>query len=533
MTSPSINPSAKPIQEKFAYLPPNNAWLSSPIYGITHVDPSQSDSIPYGPPRGTYYITPEKQPIVYGGPVNIMTLAATNPDYMWSVGTDHVAYVCKKSGQWYAVTHINAPAYLSPSLKPIPPSTQQKFGTLSAVGMDIKEMDEILKACYGMDYPLRIKNGGYSVCDHNNVLYANFGRGAYAFSLVDPNDPTKGIWISSSIEDLSVFANGNTSATVFGLSFTFDGKLIVVFNVGLAVLDLNFQVASSWYYPFTGETVSNSVAVDKNNGIYIATNKTMRKLIWTGDKISDAAADGAWSCPYEAPDDMPPVIKFDTGTGSTPTLMGFDENDDKLVVITDGAKRMNLVAFWRDEIPSGFSHRIAGQIPVTCGINPPPEWIQSEQSVVVYGYDAFVVNNIPADTTALAPVSSNKILVVSLMGPAYPGPTGVERFHWNTQTHQWTSTWARPDVSSTSMVPIQSQLTKMVFVNGYDEETGWEVTGMDWNTGATLHKTIFGKDNYGNGAYAILQYLENGDLLFNSIVGPMRVSYSKSSSTPI
>ena len=47
---------------------------------------------------------------------------------------------------------------------------------------------------------------------------------------------------------------------------------------------------------------------------------------------------------------------------------------------------------------------------------------------------------------------------------------------------------------------------------------------MDWDTGATVHRTIFGKSNYGNGAYAILQFLPNGDLLFNSLVDPYRAS---------
>jgi hypothetical protein len=62
---------------------------------------------------------------------------------------------------------------------------------------------------------------------------------------------------------------------------------------------------------------------------------------------------------------------------------------------------MKLVAFWRSKIPEGFkqlpdtqSPRIAGQIKVTGGLNPPPEFIQSEQSVVVHSYGAFVVNNI-------------------------------------------------------------------------------------------------------------------------------------------
>ena len=39
-----------------ASAPAPNTFLSSPLYGITHFDSSQSDSTPYGPPRGTFYI---------------------------------------------------------------------------------------------------------------------------------------------------------------------------------------------------------------------------------------------------------------------------------------------------------------------------------------------------------------------------------------------------------------------------------------------------------------------------------------------
>lgn len=86
--------------------PAPNPYLSASLYGITHIDSSQSDSAPYGPPDGTFTVDPSLRPIVYGGPINIMTLAATDPDYMWAVGTDRVSYVNKKSGQW-----IRAGAY--------------------------------------------------------------------------------------------------------------------------------------------------------------------------------------------------------------------------------------------------------------------------------------------------------------------------------------------------------------------------------------------------------------------------------------
>ena len=48
----------------------------------------------------------------------------------------------------------------------------------------------------------------------------------------------------------------------------------------------------------------------------------------------------------------------------------------------------------------------------------------------------------------------------------------------------------RSDVSSISMIPAMSTASNMVFVNGYTEADGWEVTGLDWGTGATSHRVI-------------------------------------------
>ena len=104
---------------------------------------------------------------------------------------------------------------------------------------------------------------------------------------------------------------------------------------------------------------------------------------------------------------------------------------------------------------------------------------------------------------------------------------GAERFEWDPKTDSWKSVWTRNDVSSTSMVPAVSTKSNIVFANGYSAKDGWEVTGMDWNTGKTVHRTIFGNNNYGNGAYAIIQFFPNGDMLFNSIAGPFRIKYTK------
>lgn len=103
----------------------------------------------------------------------------------------------------------------------------------------------------------------------------------------------------------------------------------------------------------------------------------------------------------------------------------------------------------------------------------------------------------------------------------------MQRFEWDPAADKWTSVWERGDVVSTSMVPAVSTEAGIVFVNGYSKADGWEVTGLDWKTGETVHRTIFGQSNYGNGAYAIIEAFPNGDLLFNSVGGPFRAKLDK------
>lgn len=511
--------------------PVHNPYLASSLYAITHFDSSQSDSTPYGPPCGVFTIDPTTKPIAYGGPINIMTFASTNKNYMWAVGTDRISYVNITCKNWTEVAEYEALANATNNKLPaIPDNNFSTFGKSSAVGMNATSMNSYLKSLFGENYSARFGNGIYSVVDNDNILYTNFGGNLYAFALTDPNKPSAGITKRYVIEDVLTAIQGDDypdNARLFGLSMTYDDHLIITFSNGVAVIDRDLNTCSTSFYRFNdSEYVSNSVAVDENNGIYVASDSVMHKLVWTGTKLSNDEADGAWSQEYtNSGTELPPIIKVGRGTGSTPTLMGFGDDEDKLVVLTDGAKRMNLTAFWRDEIPNR-SQRIAGQIQVTCGLPTDTEWIQSEQSVVVYGYGAFVVNNIP-ETVSDDLVNQNKILQVSLMGPAYDTSYGAERFQWKTEKNEWSSVWTRSDVSSTSMVPIHSQSSNMALINGYQLPDGWEVLGLNWNTGKTVHQTIFGNTNFGNGAYAILQYLDNDDLVFNSISGPVRIHYDK------
>lgn len=315
--------------------------------------------------------------------------------------------------------------------------------------------------------------------------------------------------------------------------FTYDGHLVVAAQNGLLVLNRALTTIEDSYPLPSDQILTNSICIDENGGVYVASNSRtpggkglMQKLICKDGKISTSQADGAWQAYYDG-GPQAPCIKLGHGTGSTPTLMGFGQDKDKLVVITDGSKRMKLVAFWRDEIPSdaqqvaGYDKRIAGVHEVTCGLGTSTEWIQSEQSVVVGGYDAFVVNNINVTNQEI----NDKIIGVIAIGPIVKGPQGAECVRWNTKEKKWESKWTRSDVSSVSMIPAVSIKSEMVFVCGWNDASGWEVTGLDWKSGATRHRSILGKNNRANGAYAIIQYLANGDLLFNSVAGPIRVKY--------
>lgn len=511
-----------------------NPYLSAPVFGITHFDSAQSDTLPYRVKRGTFRIDLGKQPRVLGGPVNIMCLAATEAGYMWAISTDRVAYVDARSGSWKQIASVALPG--------ITHRTDAELQRLLSPKHDnVQTLEALCKDIFGLRPADVLTSGLYSLVDRDNVAYANAGPMIHAFGLKDPRDPSKGVEVKRSLDARNVFKpmsllGSPPAVRLVGMGMTYDGRLIIGGFDGIAIVDRKFETPAVVHTIEEGQFVSNSFCVDERNGIYLASGSInqredgiMRKLVWTGSRISTDEKDGAWSSPYDG-GDWPPAIKAGTGTGSTPTLMGFGpEDDDRLVVIGDGSNRMKVVAFWRDRIPPSFkqrpgakSRRIADQVQITGGLPASTPWVQSEQSVVVNGYGAFVVNNV------IPQGHPDKLVDVMAVGPLVAPPRGMERIEWDTTRKRWRSVWTRGDVTSTSMVPVASAPSGIVFVNGYSKRDGWEITGLDWRTGRTVHRTIFGQTNFGNGAYALVQFLSNGDLLFNSIGGPYRIGLTSS-----
>ena len=54
----ALQGAATPLKDKVNDVngPVVNPYLSSPLYALTHFDPSQSDSTPYGPPPGNFTV---------------------------------------------------------------------------------------------------------------------------------------------------------------------------------------------------------------------------------------------------------------------------------------------------------------------------------------------------------------------------------------------------------------------------------------------------------------------------------------------
>jgi hypothetical protein len=195
-----------------------------------------------------------------------------------------------------------------------------------------------------------------------------------------------------------------------------------------------------------------------------------------------------WQAAYEAGEGGVSAIRLGPGSGSTPSLMGTRLDDDRFVVITDGQELMHLVLFWRDEIPTdwtplpGKDPRVACEFPVTFG-DPLATKSLSEQSVLVRGHAAVVVNNLLQDESQIPnlPIVRN-VLSALLGGDPTLAPFGIERIDWDPETRTCQSVWANDELSIPNGIPGMSQATNLFY--GIGQRQGvWGVEGADFDTG--------------------------------------------------
>ncbi|NNE20500.1 MAG: hypothetical protein HKN10_18690 [Myxococcales bacterium] len=297
-----------------------------------------------------------------------------------------------------------------------------------------------------------------------------------------------------------VFCNEND--VIAGMSLTYDGQLAFATELGnlfiipsdadpndlgdVPVISANQDCATADEADL--EIVSNSVAVDENGGIYVLTSVAMYRFDWDGGTLSLG-----WRAEYQSAEEVPSPIRLGPGSGSTPSLMGTAADDDRFVVITDGLGLMNLVLFWRDEVPAdwapiapGKDPRIACEIPIDFGTGATVAI--SEQSVAVRGYSAVVVNDLlsnptinPPSMLTLGAVAQNTVSALE-GGIPEKAPFGLERIDWDPETRSCATVWANSEISVPNGIPSISEASGLVY--GAGQRSGqWGLEGLDFGTG--------------------------------------------------
>lgn len=534
--------------------PPTNPFLAQTFNNQGHWNDAATDSTDIAVPRGFYQITPQGFEIVPSETVGIPHYSdiVRGKEVFWYWTGFALRKLHRVEGKFVEIDRVSIDNPL-PDYRAI--SAHERIGQASDLKRLLHTGDEAQVLDYLRRQPNRLQSAIedqvrhgilYSLLTRENAVIGANARGLIRIDQVDPEDPysrlkpAQQVQLASELFD-DARAKANTSFptdTVFGLGMTFNGflvvntiggKIITLDRAALSVVDV-YQVAGP------DEVFTNSFATSEEcqgGAVYVASNTTLYRLVvdQRGQILTEPAS-GAWQARYDRGIRIK-TGKIADGTGSTPTLMGFGDDQDKLVVITDGAQKMRLTAFWRDRIPKGWrprrgalSSRQVDAIEVDLG--SAVSVVQSEQSVVVYDQYAFVVNNIAEGGSRpyLAPGAFYRGL---LLGATRPGAVGAAMYRWRGSLRQWQRLWVRTDVGAVANTPMISGGSRMAIINGYPAGApqGLYHYGFDLDTGATVLSIDTGLDPLFNGAFSGIKCDSDGNLWYPMMFGLVRLDVSQ------
>lgn len=477
-------------------MPPRNSFLADSVYPLGHGDPGQQDALPVrGPTDPGPVLDPSQIQYAPTGPAQFGAYTSSPyPDgrrVIWSNGLDRIVKVDFETFEILATYWLEgAKRWTEDEADASIARFDEENHGIFAIWQAFQEISK-----------LRDLSGIYTVLSEDNSYYIASKNGTItAYTDADSTDPRSPIVVKSRLQ-LPALVTGLT----VGMNMTFDGWLIVPTEHGYVVAisrDLKQHHVARMRHSEGAENkatrgtgygwVRNAVALDEAGGIYLVSQEHMHKMIWTGDRLSTDPADGAWTARY--------LNGWGHGSGATPSLMGFGK-EDRFVVITDGEPLMNVVLFWRDEIPTSWKtlegspdRRIAGMLPADMG-DASRSRIQSEQSVVVAGYGALVVNNVARNVPWYLP-SRAATLLASYLGsdPDYQ-PYGVQKFEWDENSQSLRNAWVNRDISSPNCVPIVSYPSDRVYLIGA-RDNRWTLEALEWRDGRSAFHSVIGGQRY-------------------------------------
>jgi hypothetical protein len=504
---------------------PRNPYLADSGYPIAHGRCDQQDNTPGAGPIGpTEVLPPDALQYSWLGPGHFGgMISSPYPDgrrVIWSNGRQTIAKLD------YDTLEVLATL----------PTGDQEVTEQAELEEQVAGLDE-LRGQEAIDHAVTLAarylvglDGVYALVDRDNTMFLGRTTAVVAYVETDRSDPA-----SSIVEHARWDKPEHIDGSFVGVNLTFDGRLVLSTDHGWIVcLARDFSEYEAIQLPGASEHaashwermladgragygwVRTSLCVDDDNGIYVSSVDHTHRVVWTGERLSLDAADGAWSAEYRNGRGW--------GSGTTPSLMGFGPDEDRFVVIGDGDDVVNITLFWRDEIPDDWqqlpnapSRRIAGIGPAHMG-DPDRDAIQTEQSITVSGYGAMTVNNEPAS----APGGIRPTLYSFFLGhdPAYT-PYGLHKYEWNPESRTFDEAWVCTSVSSPNSVPFVSQESDVVYTCG-TRDRKWTIEGVDWTTGEERFHYVMGGSKF-NTLGGGVTIDDDGRLLFGTIFGKTRI----------
>lgn len=514
------NPASVNLDMAFAS---KNPFLADGVNPLPHGDTAQQDATPLpGPMGASRSLSEEDISYKFLGPgyFGIYTSGQyeNGQRVLWTNGLNGIYKIDEKT--YEIIDHLPTPlaeTYTQEWANDILSKLDENNSSIGAIKTGIDAL-----------MPLTNLSGIYAMVGSNNWFYfANKDGSIVAYGDAVEGDPFSGI-----VEKARFAMPPGEAGPSVGINMTYDGWIVFPTEDGIMVaVSMDLKQYKSVKMKHRDEEdistrgtgygwVRNAIALDEDGGIYVASRNHMHKVVWTGNRLSVDEADGAWTARYRN--------GWEEGSGATPSLMGFGD-EDQFVVITDGDPRMNVTLFWRNDIPADWtqladapSRRIAGQAPVTMGkLNV--QKIQSEQTVIVAGYGALVVNNTPRNAPFFIPKegSARGVLIGPLGSSPKYQPFGVQKFQWNPERQRLEQAWVNETISSPNGVPWVSTGTGQVYFMGA-RDNQWTLEAVNWLTGEpTFHWKLPGQKY--NSEFSGPTIDEQGRVFVGTIFGRMRI----------
>lgn len=512
-----------PIEREDGLMVPKNPFLyPNSSQPIIHFNSAQTDANIFAMPKGDVTITPEQVEFI---PASISIPGTVHKNYddgtavILASTNSSVMKVRFDDGKFEKIDEILIPGF------------EQDNAPAEAVSdvlelMDDNYMNEEI-ALDAMDKYMRkynlstvnAPNGLYTFADKDGHYYAGYKTSVFRVSDVDPSQTANSkIEVSASI-DVRTLLEPEIAKTVnrfVGLNITYDGWIVIAMPGLIAILDRDLKEIHTAI--IEGEAVDNGIACDPEGGIYVVTSKYMRKLVWTGQKLSMDEADGAWKEEYPYDQDKEGMW-LSRGSGATPALMGFGEGADRLVFIPDAGNPVKMNAFWRDEIPADAklvdgakSKRLAAAIEIAFPVVTTVEWSPHIYKNGIMTFASDFPDPIVDDERSLF-----KTLVT--MGYTKKAPVGADKFHWDSEKNELVRDWTYIGRSITWTLSPVSMPNNAVYLNTLQDGI-WQILGFDWDTGEEVSNMTLPNSYKFNCAGGFIYPLPDGRIFAGGMFGP-------------